>query len=415
MRGLKDKRGDSIPLSVIGINYRKADLHTRGLFSFDEGKKRQLLNVLKADGIQSFVLSTCNRTEVYFQSDDTLTVSRHFCQTAGLPFEAYEHLINSYTGDRAKAHLLRVASGLDSQILGDFEIVGQIKRDFQLARDEKATGAVLERWYNMALQISKKVKNETKISSGASSVAFASIEYLRKKGIDLREKNVLVIGTGKIGINTCKNFIKQGSRDKITLANRTDETARELAATLGVKFAPYNSLDTLMKEVDVLVIATGADKPVITREHVEHTGQMVIFDLSVPRNVCTTVDKLDMKEVLDVDQLSKAIRENSEVRKAQVPFAEEIVNSGLKEFNEWLTNRTRMELIVSIKNSLNNLGNNEISALSRSQSGFDKEQAALFSERLINKIVNQFASHLTSEQYAEDDKEVLKQIFQINN
>ena len=181
---------------------------------------------LGSEGKAAFVLSTCNRSELYVDSHDLEAMAVSFCTAAGLELNEFRDKMYFLNGPSAINHLFRVSAGLDSQILGDFEIVGQIKRDYQLAKNVGSTNAKLERWVNTALQISKRVKNETSISSGASSVAFASIEYLKKKGHSLKDKNVLVVGAGKIGINTCKNIIKHGSRDRITIANRTNAKAK---------------------------------------------------------------------------------------------------------------------------------------------------------------------------------------------
>lgn len=403
-----------IALSVLGVNYKKADLETRGLFGFSDPQKKELLQRLYAVGISAFILSTCNRSELYYDSIEHEVCGSIYCEVAGLKLDDYRDNMNFLTGREAKLHLLKVASGLDSQILGDFEIVGQIKRDYNFAKELGVTNANLERWANTALQMSKRVKNETSISTGASSVAFASIEYLRKQGHSLAERNILVVGMGKIGINTCKNIIKHGSKDRITLTNRTDERARDLARKLEVRYLPYSMLQSELLKTDVLIIATGASSPIITREHLQGTGSMTIFDLSVPRNVCQSVDSLDNTEVLDVDRLSKTIEENNIQRRAQIPLAESIIEEGLTELDQWLSSRKRIQLITSIKRSLNNIGDKEIQALGKSNSDFNKVQVEEFSERLINKIVNQFACHLTSENCSEQDELAIKEIFQIN-
>ena len=404
---------DSIVLSVVGVNYKKADLQTRGKFGFTDEQKAALLSGLKQRGIPSFLLATCNRTELYFEGADVRTVASLFCEQVGLKFSDFEHQMYLYSGQLAKRHLLRVASGLDSQILGDFEIVGQIKKDYQLARSLGTTNAHLERWANTALQASKRVKSETSISTGASSVAFASIEYLKKKGESLKDKKVLIVGAGKIGVNTCKNLLKHTMPENITLANRTYETAVNLAERLGVNAVEYDQLQDVLPAMDVLVIATGASAPIIHRNHVEQSKKMVIFDLSVPRNVCTSVDTLAHTEVLDVDQLSKVVEENTAMRRSQVPSAERIVDECLIDLNDWLETRKRIELISSIKANLQRIGEKEINTLRKSNDSFNEEQAELVSEKLINKVVNQFALHLKSDQCCEQHEDLIKRIFHI--
>jgi glutamyl-tRNA reductase len=192
---------------ALGISYRKADAIMRGKFSLDAISKETLLIQAEAEGIESLmVTSTCNRTEIYGFANHPYQLIKLLCENSHGTVEEFQEIAFIYKKNEAVNHIFRVGTGLDSQILGDFEIISQLKMAFNQSKESGMVNTFLERLVNCVIQASKKIKNETNISSGATSVSFAAVQYIIKNVKNISEKNILLFGTGKIGTNTCENF-----------------------------------------------------------------------------------------------------------------------------------------------------------------------------------------------------------------
>ncbi|HEY0045461.1 MAG TPA: glutamyl-tRNA reductase, partial [Flavobacterium sp.] len=191
---------------AIGLSYKKADAAIRGKFSLDSKAKTNLLRQAKEDGIDSLIVtSTCNRTEIYGYAEHPFQLIKLLCDNSDGTVEDFQKVAYIYKNQEAVSHLFRVGTGLDSQILGDFEIISQIKSSFTEAKSIGVANAFMERLVNSVIQASKRIKTETGISSGATSVSFASVQFILRNVEDIKNKNILLFGTGKIGRNTCEN------------------------------------------------------------------------------------------------------------------------------------------------------------------------------------------------------------------
>src|SRR6476620_7624342 len=215
---------------VAGINYKKSDAAVRGQFAINEEQYSRVLELAKSAGLQEvFVLSSCNRTEIYGLTPDGSILVDILCSETQWQAETFYKLAYFKQGNAAINHLFEVGAGLDSQILGDYEIVGQIKNAVKFSRQQNCIGGFIERLVNGVLQASKNVKNQTALSGGTVSVSFAAVQYIRENIKSISSKNILLIGVGKIGRNTCKNLVDYLQTTNITLLNRTTEKAIELA------------------------------------------------------------------------------------------------------------------------------------------------------------------------------------------
>jgi glutamyl-tRNA reductase len=194
---------------AIGLSYKKADATLRGLFAIDQAARTLVLQQAKNEGIEHLLLSsTCNRTEIYGFAEHPYQLIKLLCDNSKGSVQAFQEVGYIYKNKEAVHHMFRVGTGLDSQILGDFEIISQLKLGFAASKAMGMVNAYLERLVNAVIQASKKVKTETEISSGATSVSFASVQYIIKNVSDIGSKNILLFGTGKIGRNTCENLVK---------------------------------------------------------------------------------------------------------------------------------------------------------------------------------------------------------------
>ena len=192
---------------TIGLSYKKADAEIRGHFSLGEEAKQHLLEQARKEGIEAILTtSTCNRTEIYGFAHHPFELIKLLCEHTHGTVEEFEKVAYVHKNKKAIAHMFQVGTGLDSQILGDFEIISQLKNSFIQSKKLGLTNVFLERLVNAVIQASKRIKNETEISSGATSVAFASVQYILNNIEKVSEKNILLFGTGKIGRNTCENL-----------------------------------------------------------------------------------------------------------------------------------------------------------------------------------------------------------------
>ena len=338
---------------AIGINYRKTNAGVRGSFAISNDQYARILELAPKYGIsECFILSTCNRTEIYGLAETPGQLVNLLCSQTKGSIEAFKRMAYVKHGKRAIRHLFEVGAGLDSQILGDYEIVGQIKAAVRFAKDRGFAGTFLERAVNGVLQSSKAVKNETTLSGGTISVSFAAVQYILKKVNTVSDKKILLIGTGKIGRNTCKNLVDYLDTKNITLINRTEEKAESLARELDLNFAKYDDLPNRVAASDIILVATNAPKPTILRQHLENAGQKLIIDLSVPCNVEESAAALKNIELVNVDELSKINDETLAKRQAEIPKANAILMRYMDEFFEWLAMRRHAPMLKAIKTKL---------------------------------------------------------------
>ena len=342
---------------VAGINYKKTDATTRGLFAVSYDHYESIIGQAKNTGISSFfILSTCNRTEIYGFADDASQLIALLCSQTHGSAEAFTSLAYVKKGIDAVGHLFNVGAGLDSQILGDYEIVGQLKQAVKFARERDFINPLLERLVNCVLQSSKEIKNETSLSGGTVSVSFATVQYIKQHVIGYADCKILLTGTGKIGRNTCKNLVDYLGTKNIILINRTEEKAAQLAAELGLQHASFSELASNIASADIILVATAADEPSILKKHLENSGNKLIIDLSVPNNVERSAGDLPNITLVNVDDLSKLKDETLKKREADIPLARFIIAQYQKEFSDWCRMRKNATLLNTIKIHLAEIG-----------------------------------------------------------
>ena len=341
---------------VVGVNYRKTEAALRGSFAINAAQYQQLLQAAPAYGLDElFVLSTCNRTEIFGFAQNPDQLMELLCsQTAGHS-ATFKKLAYIKKGRLAIEHLFNVAAGLDSQILGDYEIVGQLKQAVNIARQQNFIGAFTDRLVNGALQASKNIKNQTELSGGTVSVSFAAIQYIREYSSSAAGKKILLIGTGKIGGITCKNMVDYLPAASITLLNRTNLKAVELARNLQVQSALFETLDVQVQEADIIVVATNATTPTICCTQLADAGEKLIIDLSIPYNVEPAARNIPGIQLVNVDELSKLKDETLQKREAEVPKAKRIIAAHIAEFKEWYAMRKHIPVLKAVKNKLQNI------------------------------------------------------------
>ncbi|MFC4633644.1 glutamyl-tRNA reductase [Dokdonia ponticola] len=409
------KNARSSEFYVIGLSYKKADAEIRGHFSISEEAQERILSNAKAVGVEALtVISTCNRTELYGFAQSPSQLIHLLCEYTLGSVSEFEKVSYIHESDDAIQHLFKVGTGLDSQILGDFEIIGQLKVGFKKAKAHHLVNPFMDRLISSVIQASKRIKTETEISSGATSVSFAAVQYIMARVPYVSDKNILLFGTGKIGRNTCENLIKHTKNEHITLINRTKEKAQKIAGKFNLLVKDYADIQSEISQTDVLIVATGAQKPTITKELIYTKKPLLILDLSIPKNVSDNVTELENVTLIHLDQLSKMTDDTLKRRQQYIPKAEAIISQTTKEFKAWLSTRAFAPTIQALKSKLNDISALELNNHRKKIDSFNEEQANVIADRLIQKITNRFASHLrTANGSTQQSIELIEAIFQL--
>jgi len=389
---------------AVGVSHKTATIDHRGYFSLSDSQLHALFLDAKEKGIQDLlVINTCNRTEIYAWTFSDSELVELLCTHSEGTRESFSQVGYSFEDEKGIHHLFRVGTGLESQILGDFEIIGQIKQSFYRSKKMGLAQGNLERLTNSVIQASKRIKTETQISSGATSVAFASVQYILKNVEDIAQKNILLFGTGKIGANTCENLVKQSQNDHIVLINRTQEKAEKIAGKFPVQVKPFGELTASILETDILIVATSAQKPTITADLIHNNKPLLILDLSLPRNVDPSLNNRTNTQVIHLDELSQITDATFEKRKKFIPQAEGILDEVKLEFIEWLEHRKYVPTLKAFREKIK-LPNQNLEQIPEKES-----------EYMAQKIMGQVASYLRSNPHkAEETVHLLKDVFELN-
>lgn len=402
---------------LVGIDHTHASVGVRELFSLSEEKASHLIYDYKAlGGDGMMVVSTCNRTEIYAFANCPRDIIDLFCKHTQADLELFYRHQNIKQNREAIEHLFKVSSGMESKILGDFEIIGQIKKSFLFAKEQSAHNTFIERLVNSAVQTSKKVKNETQLSSGAASVAFAAVQKVKQHLSTLTagaQPKVLLYGTGKIGRTACENLVNQTGLKDITLINRTEEKAERLADRFGVKHIDFSNLNEGLNSADIIIVATGSIGATVIPEQFTEDKHRLVLDLSVPRNVEVSLYENPSFEVVDVDALSAIADKSIAKRKAEIPAAEAIINCMIDDFYIWLESRRVAPTLQAVRSKMESWKSKEVQTLLKKFPELNEEHADLLADQLLNRITGQFARQLKNGPDINNDLRTIHHIFEI--
>ena len=389
---------------AIGVSHKTASIDLRGKFSLIDSQLHALFLDIKEREIEDLlIINTCNRTEIYaWSTSDTLLINL-LCTYSEGTHEDFNQIGYSLKNNDAINHIFRVGTGLESQILGDFEVIGQIKQSFYRSKKMGVAHGKLERLINSVIHASKRIKTETQISSGATSVAFASVQYILKNVPGIAEKNILLFGTGKIGANTCENLVKHSQNDHIILINRTQEKAEKIAGKFPVQVKPFGELSASIRESDVLIVATSSQKYTITPELVHNKKPLLILDLSLPRNVDPELNNRSNTEVIHLDELSKITDATFERRKKFIPQSEKILEIVKLDFTDWLTHRKYLPTLKAFREKI------------KSPSLNTELVPEGDTEHMAQKLMGQIAAYLrTNPSKADETINLLQDVFELS-
>lgn len=399
---------------LIGVDHSRATVAERERFSLNAERAAHLVHDYKAGGGDGIMLlSTCNRTEIYAFAACPRDLIALFCKHSGNSLAEFEKYQSIKQNRAAIEHLFRVGSGLESKILGDFEIIGQIKKAYHNSKQAHSVNAFLDRLVNNAIQCSKRVKNETELSTGAASVAFAAVLQVKQYLQNHPSPKLLLYGMGKMGRTTCENLVNQTGLRDITLINRTEEKAERLATRFGVKHLEEGHLAEALDAADVVIVATGAEAATVRTAHFPTAKPRLLLDLSMPRNVEAALYNRPGFQVIDVDHLSEVAQESVQRRQAQIPVAEAIVEEKIEEFYAWLETRRVAPTLQAVRQKMDAWKDKELRNLQKKFPEMPSEQAEAFASQILNRITGQFARQLKSAGNLNHDLRTIHHIFEL--
>jgi glutamyl-tRNA reductase len=304
---------------------------------------------------------------------------------------------HSYQKDGIDAirHLYRVSVGLDSQILGDHEIIGQVRKSYKFAKSIGALDSFTERLFQRIFKTAKQIRSETSICEGAASTAFAAIHYLRTRLGKLRDKKILVFGAGKIGSNTTENLLNFVKASNITLINRDPNKSKVIADRHGIQSKKHEDLYSQIPLHDAVIVATNAASSTVSANMLKDLSNPVIFvDLSVPRNVDPAIADLKGASVIHIDDLSKLQEEAIDKRRSSIPVAEMLIDESIIEFAEWTENRKLSPAFKAIKTCLGHLHKQEVSPYLNGLADSEKQVVEETTSKIVNRIARNLINHI---------------------
>jgi len=392
---------------VIGISFKTAPIEIREQFSFSPEEIAQFTELLQIDqGMQGVVLlSTCNRTEIYFRIEKCCTEKGFKFILRNLKyFKGYKNEIKKYfyfkEGNETIEHLFKVVSGIDSLVIGEDQIIGQVKDAFKYSIENNLIGSVLTRMFNKAFEAGKRVRTETGINKGSASVSSAAIELCEKELGNLANNNILLIGTGRTGELALQNFSKRGYKS-IYITNRTFSKAVNRAEKYnGIAFEIEN-LENYLPKCDVVLVATSSKTHLITKEMVQKSDlirndKQLYIDLSVPRNISSDVAHIENVTLYAVDDLQAVVSANSDKRKEAVSDAMEIIHLVKQEFIDWLSFMDLTPVILKIKNNFHEINKAELEGFLKNKSVEDSEIVSDYGKHVTDKYARLFIRNLRS-------------------
>jgi glutamyl-tRNA reductase len=394
-------------LCITGLNHRTAPVSVRERLAFKETELPQALaSLTQQPGVrEGMILSTCNRVEVAVVADDAVDPQRSaetfLSRSQQLDADWLRQYLYVFEGREAVRHLFRVASSLDSMVVGEPQILGQLKSAYSVARETGSVSGYLDTVLTRAFNVAKRVRSETEIGVSAVSVSYAAIELAREIFGSLKHKSVMLIGAGKMSELAARHLQRSGI-EQILVTNRTRSRAEEVAALVQGVVVPYDFYRKRLKEVDIVIASSGAPEYVLTKEDMKpilvarKNKPMFLIDIAVPRNIDPAVNELDNVFIYDIDDLQKVVDENLKARLSEAAQADRIVAEEVDRLESWMRARHVGPVIAALQDQLEQVRMAEIERM-RSKLGTLTPQQEQALEALTRGIINKIAHGPISE------------------
>ena len=379
---------------VVSLSYKQADIKVREMIALQENHIRSLLRDLREvlDLQEALVLSTCNRTEVYYNSfqDRSVDIVKLLALTKGvvdgeklLPFFK---IVND--SSLATEHLFRVSIGLEAQVMGDMQIANQVKNAYQWAAESEMAGPFLHRLMHTIFFTSKRVVQETAFRDGAASVSYASADLIGDLTKAISDPKVLVVGLGEIGGDVCRHLMD--STMEVTISNRTLATAEDLAEECGMNALPFEEVLDNVHNFDVIVSAVAVEQPLFTKDYIESLNDFqykFFLDLSVPRSIEKEIEELPGIVLYNVDNIHAKTNKALQRREAAIPKVEGIIDSALTDFNDWSKEMVVSPTIKKLKEALESIRQEEVDKFLKEMNEHESKMVDKVTQSMMQKVL----------------------------
>ncbi|GMR04414.1 MAG: glutamyl-tRNA reductase [Thermodesulfobacteriota bacterium] len=389
-------------LVIVGLNHKTAPVAIREKLSFPRQRLGEALGrLLNNYGLnEGVILSTCNRVEVLAITPDMekgiWQIKRFLSDSHNIPIETLDEHLYTYQAEGAVKHLFSVAAGLDSMVLGEPQILGQVKESYSQAVEHDAAGIIVNKLYHKAFQVAKRIRTETKIGEAAVSISFAAVELAKKIFDDLTGKSVMLIGAGEMAELAARHLLNNGIRE-ILVTNRTYERALEMVRCFSGTAIMFREYPAYLKNVDIVITSTGASSFLIREEQVREVLKerkyrpMFFIDISVPRNIDPLVNNVDNAYVYDIDDLQGVVQSNLNERVREAGEAENIIDEEIDKFYRWIKSLDVVPTIIALRNFCDGIRKDELSKAMASLDGLsekDKKTLDAMTRSVVNKILH---------------------------
>jgi glutamyl-tRNA reductase len=395
----KDSHKENIPIAVVGINHHTASIDIREKAVFNDKQQTTLIHRLsklyRTRGI--LVLSTCNRTEIYFCGRKALKFIEDICKWLddfkNVSIFSNQELTYIFRGSEAVKHFFRVISSLDSQIIGEPQITGQIKDAYEKSHRLKYTDIFINKMYNFGMQVEKQVRSKTYLADGAVSISFAAVELARKIFGNLQNTTVLLIGAGETAELAALHFVKRDVSN-IVVVNRTFKKARHLAAEFHGEAVQFKHLLQAIEKADIVITATSSDYFIVNKQDLEKVAKkreykpFFLIDLAIPRDVDPNVTDLDGVFLYNLDALQEIVHKNMEQRKAEIPKAEKIIADHVLKYIKWYKTLPMVKTITQLSNYFEKIREQEFERLKNRFPESNLADAEYLSKSLMKKLLH---------------------------
>lgn len=416
---------------ALGVNHKTAPVEIREQLTFSGDCRTPLLEIKNIPGCEECCfLSTCNRVEVLAianQPDSARAVRNFLFAKSNASEEESEQYSYLHTGQHAITHLMRVASSLDSMVVGEPQILGQLKDAYREAAENKTTGVILNRLLHKSFSVAKRIRTETNIGSSAVSISFAAVQLAKKIFGSLERKRVMLVGAGEMAELAAQHLITQGI-DKVLVANRTFERAVKLARTFNGEAVALNELVPQLEEVDILISSTGAPGLVLRKEDVKPVIKqrmhrpLFLIDIAVPRDLDPKLNDLDNVYLYDIDDLQNVVEVNKAERSKEADKAERIVAEETLKFMQWLEGMEVAPTISALRKKADTIRKDELAKTMgnlSSLSSKEKKSVEAMTNSIINKLLHDPMMFLKANSSADTKKkaslDLIRKIFGLDS
>lgn len=412
-------------LVLVGVSHHTSDVALRDRLSFSEKVLPEALVALRSriDGAGAVILSTCNRSEIYVSHASGMEELHHeirgfLAEWHGVAESEFGEALYEYDDKETAGHLFRVASSLESVVVGEEQILGQVRDAYILAHREQATDKVVNALFQKAFNVAKKVRSQTRIGAGTVSISSVAVDLAVSIFMDLSGETALVIGSGEMGRLTLKHLVDKGI-GQVIVANRTLEKAEALAREYNGEAIALEDLDSVLHRSDIIISATGAPGVVLKVEQLRKALRMrslrpmFLIDIASPRDIDARVQELDNVYLYNIDDLQKVADKNMEARRDEMDRCLELVDTGAEQFCKWLQTLAAEPTILSLSKELNSVRVRELEkTLSHlpNLSDEDREEIEYLTKRIVNNILQRPLTQIKEEMHQEDHSGVLQMV-----